>query len=165
MLRRRSYLVLSAVVFLIAGGVLFILAYARKMAALANPPSAISRQTYAVAANGSARAIGSPVRGFSPYLSGGTFLIWGAMLMLVGLMILAADIRWSYPRPSPRGLLHELLLFDRTERAFAARETQGVLVCSNHQEGPLPRLFAVRGSGSWGCTRRFMPSPDRFARS
>jgi hypothetical protein len=97
----RSYLVLSAVVFLVAGGVSFVLAYTRKMAALANPSGTVSRETYVVAANGSARVISAPVaRGFASYLSGGTFLVWGAMLMLVGLVILAADIRWSYPRPS-----------------------------------------------------------------
>jgi hypothetical protein len=123
----RSYLVLSAVVFLVAGGVSFVLAYTRRIAALANPSGTVSRQTYAVAANGSARAIYAPVvRGFASYPSGATFLIWGAMLMLVGLMILAADIRWSYSRPSARGPLQQLQLFDQTDPALAIRETQNV---------------------------------------
>ena len=131
--RRRSYLVLSAVVFLVAGGVSFVLAYARRMAgALANPSGTVSRQTYAVAANGSAKAISAPmVRGFASYLSGGTFLIWGAMLMLVGLIILAADIRWSYPRPSPSGPLHRLELSDdQTDPFPSLRLEQGTSRCA-----------------------------------
>jgi hypothetical protein len=161
----RSYLVLSAVVFLVAGGVSFVLAYTRKMAALANPSGTVSRETYVVAANGSARAISAPVvRGFASYLSGGTFLVWGAMLMLVGLMILAADIRWSYPRPSSGGPLLQLRLFDQPDPAFAARETQDVpmrLNCPGDPAGILQVVDPVLVRRN----RCSLPSLARFARS